>query len=204
MDEWDKISFREAFCDAVARRVGIGDILAEGTLEAAKKWGRLEEDKQSGVLRFPAWGTVFHWTMPGIEWAYSGLLGAGDPVWHGYPLGEPNNGPGGAGQSYTIEQMLEVMSAKTIPFTNDPFMFSYSWQEEEAKKVREIFEMWAAGIHYKEISNKFNLPKSTLYEIIKNPTYIGKIRYKGTLYGGGHKPIIKEELFNQVNKPNQN
>ena len=71
---------------------------------------------------------------------------------------------------------------------------------EESQKVREIFEMWATGIHYKEISNKFNLPKSTLYEIIKNPTYLGKIRYKGALYKGAHKAIIDEELFNKINK----
>lgn len=71
---------------------------------------------------------------------------------------------------------------------------------EEAEKVKEIFNMWTAGIHYKEISAKFNLPKSTLYEIIKNPTYTGKIRYKGQLYKGAHKAIINEELFNKVNK----
>ena len=72
--------------------------------------------------------------------------------------------------------------------------------EEEAKKVKEIFEMWANGIHYSEISSKFNLPKSTLYEIIKNPTYIGKIRYKESLYNGVHKAIIDQELFNKANK----
>ena len=39
--------------------------------------------------------------------------------------------------------------------------------EEEAKKVREIFNMWTTGIHYKEITKKFNIPVSTLYEISK-------------------------------------
>ena len=72
--------------------------------------------------------------------------------------------------------------------------------EEEAKKVKEIFEMWISGISYKEISQKFNIPASTLYEIIKNPTYIGKIRYKNQLYKGNHKPIIDEELFNKLNQ----
>ena len=72
--------------------------------------------------------------------------------------------------------------------------------EEEAEKVREIFNMWASGVHYKEIANKFNLPVSTLYELIKNPTYIGKVRYRGKLYGGTHKGIISEELFEKVNK----
>jgi len=71
--------------------------------------------------------------------------------------------------------------------------------EEEAEKVREIFNMWASGIHYKEIAKKFNIPVSTLYEIVKNPTYIGKVKYRNKLYSGVHKRIIDEELFQKVN-----
>ncbi|MBI2661492.1 recombinase family protein [Candidatus Woesearchaeota archaeon] len=71
--------------------------------------------------------------------------------------------------------------------------------EEEAERVKDIFNMWAAGIHYKEISQKFNVPVSSLYEVIKNPTYIGKIRYRDKLYDGAHKGIIDEELFMRIN-----
>ena len=39
MDQWDKLTFREMFCDAIARKVGIRADLAEGVLEVAK--GRL-------------------------------------------------------------------------------------------------------------------------------------------------------------------
>jgi len=136
MEQWGELLFREEFCSAVAQRQGIGDILAEGTLEAAKKWGRLEEDKKSGALRFPAWGSVWHWTLPAVEWAYSGLLGAGDPVWHG--IGDNIGDPAvrklaGNPQAYSIERMLEILSAKTIPYTGDPFMFSYAWKGEEAR-----------------------------------------------------------------------
>jgi aldehyde:ferredoxin oxidoreductase len=156
MDQWEQLSFREAFCDAVARRAGIGDILAEGTLEAAKKWGRLDEDMQSGLLRFPAWGSVFHWTLPGIEWAYGSLLGAGDVVWHGFSLG--SSSPGGATAGYTIEKLLEIMSSKTIPFTGDPFMFSYAWKGEDAKKTGIYSEHKAKQIawarHYAGFRNE--------------------------------------------------
>ena len=111
--------------------------LAEGAIEAAKRWGRLEEDKNSGALRFPAWGSVFHWTLPGVEWAYGSLLGAGDVAWHGFKLG-PGGGPrtrANAKPAYTLEKLLELMSAKTIPYTQDPYMFSYAWQGEDAKKT---------------------------------------------------------------------
>lgn len=71
---------------------------------------------------------------------------------------------------------------------------------EKAKVIKDIFNMWASGVHYKEISRQFDIPVSTLYEIIKNPTYVGKIRYLGKLYEAAHPSIIGEELFNQINQ----
>jgi hypothetical protein len=59
--------------------------------------------------------------------------------------------------------------------------------------------MWAAGISYKDICQKFNLPTSTLYQIIKNPIYTGKIKYKGELFKANHPALIDEELFNKIN-----
>jgi len=74
--------------------------------------------------------------------------------------------------------------------------------DENAERVKEIFEMWTLGINYKEICQKFSIPNSTFYQIIKNPTYTGKIKYKGQLYKGKHPAIISEELFNKVNNLN--
>jgi site-specific DNA recombinase len=70
---------------------------------------------------------------------------------------------------------------------------------EEAAKVQEIFRMRSAGVHYKEISEKFGLPVSTLYALLHNITYIGKIRYQDKIYSGNHEAIIEEALFNTVN-----
>lgn len=75
-------------------------------------------------------------------------------------------------------------------------------KEKEAEKVKEIYRMWMAGVNYREIAGKFNVPISTLYEIIKNPTYIGKVQYRNQLYQGTHKAIISEELFNKINEKN--
>jgi len=71
---------------------------------------------------------------------------------------------------------------------------------ENAEKVKEIFEMWIEGINYKEISQKLNIRESTIYQIIKNPIYIGKIKYKGQLYKGKHLALINQELFDRANK----
>lgn len=71
--------------------------------------------------------------------------------------------------------------------------------DEEASKIKEIFNMWASGIHYKTISKEFNIPTSTLYEIIRNPIYIGKVRYRGKIHKGSHKSVIDEETFSKIN-----
>ena len=100
---------------------------AAGPLE---KWGRLEKDMESGALRLPAWGATSHWTMPFVEWAYAYMLGAGDPTWHGFmaPTGAPRDGT-------PLEKSLEKLSKKTIPYTDDIFMFNYAWKGEEAWKT---------------------------------------------------------------------
>lgn len=130
MDQWGELSFRLALLDAVSRRVGIGDALAEGLCRAAQKWGRLETDRDSGALRLPGWGASSHWTMPFVEWAYAYILGAGDPTWHGFmsPTGVPRDGT-------SLEKSLEQLSKKTIPYTDDVFMFNYAWKGEEAWKT---------------------------------------------------------------------
>jgi aldehyde:ferredoxin oxidoreductase len=130
MDEMDGLSFRLALLGAIARRAGIGDALAEGCCRAAQKWGRLETDRDSGALRFPAWGASSHWTMPYVEWAYAYMLGSGDPAWHGF-MAPTTIVPRGS----TLEQSLEKLSKKTIPYTNDIYMFNYAWKGEEAWKT---------------------------------------------------------------------
>jgi aldehyde:ferredoxin oxidoreductase len=130
MDQWGELSFRTALLDAVSRRAGIGDALAEGCCRAAEKWGRLEKDMESGALRFPAWGATGHWTLPSVEWAYNYMLGAGDPSWHGLvtAVGAPKDGT-------PIEKSLEKLATKTIPYTGDIFMFNYAWKGDEAWKT---------------------------------------------------------------------
>lgn len=90
-----------------------------------------------------------------------------------------------------------------------PFGYTYQNKKlirhpENAEKVKEIFEMWNAGVNYKEICQKFDIPSSTLYQILKNPIYTGKIRYKGGLYKANHPQIIDEDTFNKTNAQTRN
>lgn len=133
MDQWDTLKYREIFCDAIARRVGIGADLAEGVLEAAKKWGRLEEDMNAGTLRLPAWGASWHHSLPGVEWAYSYIFMSGDPMWHGF-FGL-NGGGFGRPARYTAEELVNMMAKKVVPFDGDPIIFSNSWKGDDAFKT---------------------------------------------------------------------
>ena len=45
---------------------------------------------------------------------------------------------------------------------------------------------------------RFN--KQTVINILTNPVYIGKIRYRDEVFDGKHKPVIKPALFNEVQK----
>lgn len=110
-----------------------------------------------------------------------------------------------------VKERVEMAFERKIKFGEAlfraPFGYVFNKKElvpdaENSEKIKEIFEMWSQGVDYKEISKKFNIPHSTLYDIIKNPIYIGKIKYKGELFKGKHKALISEELFNKVNNEN--
>ena len=108
-----------------------------------------------------------------------------------------------------VKERVELAFERKIKFGEALFRapLGYVYQnkklvpdQENATKIREIFEMCARDINYKEISQKFNIPSSTLYQLVKNPIYIGKIKYRGELHKGKHKALIDENLFNQANK----
>ena len=172
MDQYNTLLFRELFCSAVATRTGIGDACSEGTLRAAEKWGTLERDRDNGMLRFPQWGTVFHWTLPNVEWAYASLFDAGDVCWHPFKLG-PRSGPMGTGAvPWTLEQLLNVVVKRTVPYTDDPYMFSHCWQGEEAMKTGIYSEHKAKLVawsrHYAHFWNESMAFCETIFPEITN------------------------------------
>lgn len=82
--------------------------------------------------------------------------------------------------------------------------------EEKAPLLRKMFELYASGNYslkavnqllYKEGLRTVNgnkLPKSRIHELISDPFYYGKIRWKGEIYKGSHEPLISQELFDEV------
>lgn len=82
--------------------------------------------------------------------------------------------------------------------------------EYEAKQVREIFDLFLKGtpinriqtIMNEKYTNRFGSWNSTssIYDVITQKLYIGKIEYKGEVYEGRHEAIIDEDTFDRANK----
>ena len=71
--------------------------------------------------------------------------------------------------------------------------------EAEAMKVRDMFTMFENGHNYNSINTKYHFASANVVrKILENPVYIGKLRYAGEIYDGGHEPIISVEQFEKV------
>ncbi|UYV11956.1 MAG: recombinase family protein [Phycisphaera sp.] len=90
---------------------------------------------------------------------------------------------------------------------------------KEAARVREIFKLYlakeslltvASELAHRQWPNKRRITKkgkhlggrpfdkATLYVLLTNPVFVGKICHKGDVYDGEHEPIIDREVFDRV------
>jgi site-specific DNA recombinase len=91
--------------------------------------------------------------------------------------------------------------------------------QEEAQRVREIFALYLEmgslipvveeldrrGWRMKAWTTREGrnaggkpITKTTLYNLLTNMTYIGKVNYRGQVYEGEHERIIDDEIWNEV------
>lgn len=81
----------------------------------------------------------------------------------------------------------------------------------EAMQVRRVFEMFIAGnsinsIHKYLRSNfthkrgDYSRTDKTVYNMLKNKTYLGLTKHRGEIYEGQHEPIISQETFDKAQK----
>ncbi len=70
------------------------------------------------------------------------------------------------------------------------------------KEVEEIFEEFLRNspkeLSLRRLAEKHNLSVNGLKKVLRNFTYIGKIKFNNEIHQGKHKPIISTTLFNQV------
>ena len=129
--------------DGLGKPHRFGDEIAEGFIRAAKKWGRLEHDLKTELLRFPYWGLPMHRDpRTQLEWGYGSVLGDRDINEHDfdrlhwdptyqywYRIKPP----------FEAEEAVKVYTDKMEPFQGDPLMLDYSeenmYSEHMAKLV---------------------------------------------------------------------
>jgi len=67
------------------------------------------------------------------------------------------------------------------------------------KEVEEIFEEFLKGdLSLRSLAEKHKLSVNGLKKILRNFTYIGKIKFDNEIYEAKHRPIISSSLFNYV------
>ncbi len=91
--------------------------------------------------------------------------------------------------------------------------------EDEAERVRQIFQMYLEQQSLLAVVKELNsrggrtkrwttrkgsvrggrlFNKNSLYQLVTNVVYIGKVKYKDEVHNGEHEPIVDDETFKQV------
>jgi len=160
-EELGSAAFVDILLEKIIKGEDIGLDLREGLVRAAEKWGRLDEDLKSGLLRFPYWGLPEHGYdgRGSLEWGYGSILsdrdinehGPNSPVfWYPYKCTQED------GQlPFPLSETAEIWAEKLIPFEGDPRMLDYStenmYSESIAKLVawqRYYSRFWKQGVGY--------------------------------------------------------
>ena len=92
-----------------------------------------------------------------------------------------------------------------------PYGYVYSHKElhiepDEAKTVRLIYKLRSEGLSTEEIAKKLNeddIPakkggtwnRQSVHKILRNPLYIGKVRWDGVIRDGTHEAILEQSEF---------
>ena len=151
-------AFTLAAMNAIAYRKDIGADLAEGLVQTAEKWGRLE-DIETGLLRVTFWGYPEHYDPRiEVEWSYASILGDRDfndhalnwyVHWIPYIAMLVGEEP-----LLSAEQVATIAAQGLVPY-KDPKMIDYSeegiYSEEKAKMISWIKSynlFWKNSIGY--------------------------------------------------------
>jgi hypothetical protein len=71
---------------------------------------------------------------------------------------------------------------------------------QNSQSVRDIFSMFLKGQSLNQIAKTYGLSVNGIKKILKNFSYLGKIKFDGQIIAGNQKPIITPEVFNQAQK----
>ncbi|MCL2878283.1 MAG: hypothetical protein FWF13_05835 [Acidobacteria bacterium] len=170
MEKYGTREFMEIYSYAIANRVGIGNLLAEGTSRFCEALGRT--DDFATLCRRTPWGFVDHWSMPNVEWAYSSLLDSRDVNNHDMALQRQ--------QGLTCEEFVKLLSGRTGTNSSE-FWFDYSWEGDQAYRTGVFSEhkaRWVAWHHHYWLYYKESIGFCDWgYSQLHNPRHIQQFGY---------------------------
>lgn len=89
------------------------------------------------------------------------------------------------------------------PQSRPPFGYKFENHNlvpaQNFREVEEIFEKFLNNkISLRKLADQHNFSVNGLKKILKNFTYIGKIKFNSQVHQGTHQPIVSSTLFNHV------
>ena len=122
-----------------------GDVLAEGFVRAAKKWGRLDGaqgDLKTGRLKFPNWGLPQHKEPRSqLDWSYGSILGDRDINEHGFDQlrSHPTNAKRYGFPMYaSAKDLVKIYTDKMAPFEGDMRMLDFSTENMYSEHIAKL------------------------------------------------------------------
>jgi aldehyde:ferredoxin oxidoreductase len=130
-DRYHTLDFARSLVKSIAYREGIGDALAEGAIGFAEQHNREHLDLANQWVASPWFGQMQHWSLPGANWAYAGVMGSRDVNSHSM----------GYSGSVPLDTILDGWSEVT---GLDEKCFSHTWQEVDGSNLDNAI---ATGIY---------------------------------------------------------
>jgi aldehyde:ferredoxin oxidoreductase len=127
MNDYGTVQYAEAHARALATRTGIGEYLAEGTARLAEAVGRYEQDLAAGILQKSQYGYEWHHSLPEAMFSYCSMFDSRDANIHAFQ----NIWSLWTHTKLSAEDSVKLISSKTVPYTDDPYMFDWSFENED-------------------------------------------------------------------------
>ena len=121
------------------------------------------------------------------------------------------------GERVKVGMVRKAMSGTGYMGSGHPFGYVYNngtltVVEYEAQTVRNVFDMRLKGMSLQNIADTLNNSfistkkgckwnKQTVYNILRNPVYIGYTKWDGIVRQKEHEAIVEKETFEAINGP---
>jgi DNA invertase Pin-like site-specific DNA recombinase/alkylhydroperoxidase/carboxymuconolactone decarboxylase family protein YurZ len=112
------------------------------------------------------------------------------------------------GQERTRYKMRAICEAGGWPPGHTPFGYKRPGPKQNilvpdpkpAQIVRDLYTAYNSGTAPTALARERGLPLNTIWNILRNPIYIGQIRYGGTDYPGKHLPLVDRATWDAAQR----